>query len=157
MSKRSKWQSLSLAWKIIVGLSVILGLVISIVTLFQWLWAVDFWHPLYDFLTSSVSIYYFFLAFAIILVLAYSLFRFRNRENILDWEYGRGIAELCETPRTTEYLRREYEEWSQGILGGPNFDYYMKRLEKQGYLKYRNGKWETSDEALDYIDKYHGG
>jgi hypothetical protein len=156
MSKKSKWQSLSLAWKIIAGLSVIFGLVVSIVTLLQWLGAVDFWHPLYNFLTSSVSIYYFFLAFAIILVLAYSLFRFRNKENILDWEYGRWIAESCETPRTTEYLRRKYEEWSEGMLGGPNFDYYMKRLEKQGYLKYRNGKWEVTDEALDYIDKYHG-
>jgi hypothetical protein len=157
MSKRSKWQSLSLAWKIIAGLSVILGLVVSIVTLLQWLGAVDFWHPLYDFLTSSVSIYYFLLTFAIILIFAYSLFRFGNRENILDWDYGRWIAESCETPRTTEYLRRKYEEWSEGILGGPNFDHYMKRLEKQGYLKYRNGKWEVTDEALDYIDKYHGG
>jgi hypothetical protein len=62
---------------------------------------------------------------------------------------------------TTEYLRQKYEEWESrskvAILGGYGFDDYMKRLEKQGYLKYRNEKWEVTDKALDYIGKYHGG
>jgi hypothetical protein len=158
MPKKTRWQSLSSVSK---GIITIVGLVASIVTILQVVGTVDFWHlmilPLYDFFTTSVSIYYVFLGIAAILILAYLLFRFRSRENILDYQYGRWIAELCQTPRTTEYLRRKYEEWSQGILGGPNFDYYMKRLEKEGHLKYRNEKWETSDEALDYIDKYHGG
>lgn len=81
--------------------------------------------------------------------------------NILDLDYGRQIAILCQTPRTTDYLRGKYEEWesrSRAILiGGYGFDDYMKRLEKQGYLKYRNGKWEVTDKALGYIEKYHGG
>lgn len=59
MSEKSRWQSLSLAWKIIAGLSVILGLVVSIVTILQWLGAVDFWHPLNGFFTLSVPLYYF--------------------------------------------------------------------------------------------------
>jgi predicted transcriptional regulator len=42
------------------------------------------------------------------------------------------------------------------LAGGYDFNDYMKRLEKQGYLKYRNGKWEATDKALDYIEKYHG-
>jgi len=168
MSKRSKWQSLSLAWKIIAGLSVIFGLVVSIVTLLQWLGAVDFWHPLYDFLTSSVSIYYVVLFVVITVILSYGLFGFKRskngierRSNILDLDYARRIAILCQTPRTTEYLRQKYEEWESRsraiVLGGYNFNDYMKQLEKQGYLTYYNDKWRVTDEALDYIEKYHGG
>jgi hypothetical protein len=33
----------------------------------------------------------------------------------------------------------------------------MKQLEKQGYLAFYKDKWEVTDEALDYIEKYHGG
>jgi len=149
------------------GVFSIFGLVVSIVTLLQWLGAVDFWHPLYDFLTSSVSTYHFVLFVVIIAILSYGLFGFKRsrkgierRSNILDIDYARRIAILCQTPRTTEYLRQNYEEWkSQSraiVYGGYNFDDYMKQLEMQGYLAYYNDKWEVTTEALDYIEKYHG-
>jgi len=161
MPKKSKWYTS--IWKVIGVLSVIFGLVASLLQIFG---AVDFWGllilPLYNLLTSSISIYYVVLFIAVILILSYSLLRFiGHRSNILDLDYGRRIAILCQTPRTTDYLREKYEEWESRsrtiVLGGYDFDDYMKRLEKQGYLKYRNGKWEVTDKALDYIEKYHGG
>jgi uncharacterized protein with von Willebrand factor type A (vWA) domain len=42
-------------------------------------------------------------------------------------------------------------------LASLTFDEYMKSLQKEGYLKYGDGKWKVSDKALDYIEKYHGG
>jgi hypothetical protein len=91
------------------------------------------------------------------LTFAFSL-RSRERKNILDFEYGRRIAELCRTPSTTEYLRSKYEEWRSGIIAFPSYHFedYMKQLERQGYLKYRNGKWVVTDKAIEYIEKYHG-
>jgi hypothetical protein len=32
----------------------------------------------------------------------------------------------------------------------------MKRLEKQGFLKYVDSRWQITEKALDYIKKYHG-
>jgi hypothetical protein len=160
MPKRSKWHAS--IWKIIVALSVILGLITSILQVFG---AVDFgdllFHPLYDFLTSSIPIYYVVVLALIIAIVYYSTIRLRGyRSCILDLEDGRRIAILCQTPRTTEYLRQKYEEWESrsevAVIGGFVFDDYMKRLEKQGFLKYRNGKWEVTKEALDYVAKYHG-
>ena len=161
MPKKSKWYT-SL-WKVIVVLSIIFGLLASALQVFG---AVDFWNllivPMCTLLTSSVSIYYVVLFVVVLLISSYLVVRFRERKsNILDLDYGRWLAELCQTPRTTEYLREKYEEWESRsrviAIGGYDFNDYMKRLEKQGYLKYRNGKWEVTNKALDYIEKYHGG
>ena len=166
MPKKSKWQNLSLVWKAIVAVSVIIGIPASIATILQILGAVDIWGllilPLYDFFTFSVSIYYVVLVIIVLVILSYLFVRFRVfGSNILDLDYGRQMAILCQTPRTTDYLRGKYDEWKSRsnvvVLGGYHFNDYMKRLEKQGYLKYRNGKWEVTDKALDYIEKYHGG
>jgi len=156
MPKGSKWHAS--AWKIIVALSVIFTLIASILQVFG---AVDFWGPLYAFLTSSVPIYVVVLALVIAIVSYYSTIRLRGyRICILDLEYGRRIALLCKTPQTTEYLRQKYEEWESqsrvAVIGGYRFDDYMKQLEKQGFLEYRSGKWEVTKEALDYVEKYHG-
>lgn len=84
-----------------------------------------------------------------------------SNSNVLDLIDGRRIAILCQTPRPTEFLRQQYNYWqSQSdwvVLGGYGFDDYMKRLEKEGFLKYQGGAWAVSKEALDYIAKYHGG
>jgi len=158
MPKKAKWYTS--VWKVIVVLSVIFSLVTSMLQVFG---AIDFLglviFPFYTFFTSSVSIYYVVLLIVVLVVLSYSVTRFRGHgHNVLDWDYGRWLAELCNTPRTTDYLRNKYEEWESqsSFVGGMGFDDYMKRLEKQGYLKYRNGEWEVTDKALDYIDKYHG-
>ena len=157
---KSKWYTS--VWKVIGVLAVIFGLLASALQVFG---AIDFMSllvlPLYSFFTSSISIYYVVLILAVVLVVLFLLLRFRgHRSNILDHDYGRWLAELCQTPRTTDYLRGKYEDWESRsrvkVIGGYDFEDYMKRLEKQGYLKYRNGKWEVTDKALDYIDKYHG-
>jgi len=108
-----------------------------------------------QFLQLQFPLWIVLLSFSIIaLTLAFSL-RSRERKNILDFEYGRRIVELCQAPKTTEYLRNKYEEWTSGIIaiGGYKFEDYIKRLEKQGYLKYRDEKWEATDKALNYIKK----
>jgi hypothetical protein len=158
MPKKPKWYEN--VWKVIGVLAVIFGLIASMLQLFG---AIDFLGlvilPLYTFLTSSVSIYYVVLLIVVLVILSCSVIRFRgHRHNVLDWDYGRWLAELCDTPRTTDYLRNKYEEWESrsSSVGRMGFDDYMKRLEKQGYLKYRNEKWEVTDKALDYIEKYHG-
>jgi len=158
MSKRSKWQSLSLAWKIIAGLSVVFGLVVSIVTLLQWLGTVDFWNPLYGFFTLSVPLYYFaVLILGVFVVLVLLVLSGSYGSNILDDYYGRHLAILCQEPRTTDYLRRKLDEWKNRDRhhGGYGIDGYLKRLESEGYLKYLDGEWVVSDKALDYIVKYH--
>jgi hypothetical protein len=138
-------------------------LLASIVTILQAIGTFDFWHlvilPVYNFLTISISIYVVLVIVAIIIVF-YFLFRIiKNRSNILDTEYGRSIAIICQTPRTTRYLRDIFEDWVRhsDYAGGLTFDEYMKSLQKEGYLKYRDGKWKVEDKALDYIEKYHGG
>lgn len=159
--KKPKWYTN--IWKVIGVLSVTFGLIASILQIFG---AIDFLGllvlPLYNFFTSSVSVYNVVLVIVVLVILSYFLVRFRVfGSNILDLHYGRQLAILCQTPRTTDYLREKYEEWERRsdwvVIGGYRFDDYMKRLEKQGYLKYRGGKWEVTDKALDYIEKYHGG
>jgi hypothetical protein len=157
MPKRSKWHAS--VWKIIGALSVIFGLIASALQIFG---AVDFWGPLYAFLTSSIPIYYVVvLALVVAVVSYYSAIRLRGyRSSIFDREYGRRITLLCKTPQTTEYLKQKYEEWeSQSIvaaIGWYSFNDYMKPLEKQGFLEYRNGKWEATKKGMDYVEKYHG-
>lgn len=79
---------------------------------------------------------------------------------ILDLNYGRKIALLCQAPRTTEFLRQQYDYWksqsSVAVIGGYEFDDYMKRLEKESFLVYVNGKWQVTTKALEHISKYHG-
>jgi len=154
MAKRSRWYES--IWKLIGVLAVIFGLIASALQIFG---AVDFWGaliiPLYDFLTSSVPVY----ILVVSLILVVIILRFKgSRKNILDLEDARRIALLCQTPRTTEYLRQQYEYWNRGvaIMGGYRFHDYMKKLERKGYLKYVDGKWEVTQKALEYIKKYHG-
>ncbi|MEM3526121.1 MAG: hypothetical protein QXV37_01795 [Candidatus Jordarchaeaceae archaeon] len=126
MAKRSRWYES--IWKLIGVLAVIFGLIASALQIFG---VVDFWDaliiPLYDFLTSSVPVY----ILVVSLILVVIILRFKgSRENILDFEDARRIALLCQTPRTTEYLRQQYEYWNRGvvIMGGYRFHDYMKNL-----------------------------
>lgn len=159
MPKKKKWYMN--VWKVIGAVAIILGLIASMLQIFG---AVDFWNvtlPLRDFLASSVSIYYVIAIAAVLIALIYFVMRLRQQaSNILDFQYARWLADLCQTPRTTDYLRDKYEKWEGesrvAVFPSPGFDDYMKRLEKQGYLKYVNGKWQVTDKALNYIAKYHG-
>ena len=86
--------------------------------------------------------------------------RMAMRKSILDLNYGRRIATLCQTPRTADFLRQQYDNWeSQShvlVIGGLSFDDYLKRLDNEGFLEYSNGKWQSTRKALEYIAKYHG-
>jgi len=109
MGKPKKLQSN--AWKIIVGLSVVVGLIASLLQIFG---AVDFWNllftPLYNLLVSSVPVYQVVLIIVAVSILSLAVLRFkRHRSNILDLEDARRIAMLCQTPQTTEYLRQQYD------------------------------------------------
>jgi hypothetical protein len=154
MPKKPKWYES--VWKVIGVLAVIFGLIASALQIFG---TVNFWNPLYDFFTLSVPIYYFAAlilgAFVVLLLLALTG---SYEGNILDDEYGRHLAILCQDPRTTDYLRRKLEGWKNrdGISGRYGINGYLKRLENEKYLEYSNEEWKVTDKALDYIDKYHG-
>ena len=160
MPKKTKWyESL---WKVFVVLSVISSLIASMLQIFR---VVDFWGllvaPLYIFLTSCVPVYYILFFIILIVILRYSVVRFRAyKTSILKLEYARRIARLCQTPQTTEYLRQQYNLWERQsnviVIDGLSFDDYLKQLEEQGYLRYQDGKWIVTRKALDYIAKYHG-
>lgn len=161
MNKKSKWQIKKSVWKIIVGLSIILGIISSVLQISG---TVDFWSllvlPLYAFRIIEIPIYYAVLFVTACVVLYYSVTKLRNRYErcILDYLDGRKIALLCRTPRTTDFLRQQYDYWvSQSSWGpSPTLEYYMKRLEKQGFLVYINRKWQITSQASEYILKYHG-
>lgn len=163
MNKKSKRHFVKSIWGFIGVASVILGLIASILQISG---AIDFWSllilPTYTFLVTNIPFYYAVL-FIILCLSIYSIIRYLRKPKscILDLEDGRKIAILCQTPRTTEFLRQQYDYWesqsSVVFLGGYGFDDYMKRLEKQGFLEYINGKWQVTTKALEYIAKYHGG
>ena len=160
MNKKSKWQ---FVWKIIGILSGILTIIASVLQIFG---LVDFYGllllPLYTFLITEIPIYYTVLFVATCVLLYYFVRRLRNRygSRILDFSDARKIALLCQTPRNTEFLREQYDYWQRQstvfIAGGYGFDDYMKRLEKESFLEYSNGKWQVTTKALEYIRKYHG-
>jgi len=162
MNKKTKWQTIKSVWKIVGVLSVILGIVASVLQISG---AVNFWillvPPLYALLITQIPIYYAIL-FPAVCIAVYSAIKFTERRMscILDLEDGRKIALLCQTPRTTEFLKQQYNYWQSQrsfvFIGGYGFDGYMKRLEKEGYLNYVNEKWQVTTKALEYISKYHG-
>lgn len=164
MNKKSKWETIKTVWGVIVIFSVILGIIASILQISG---VVNFWGllvlPLYAFLTTEIPLYYAILFVIASIVISYTAIKLRKRYKryILDLEDGRRIALLCQTRRTTEFLRQRYDYWeSQSgvvVLGGYRFNDYMKRLEKEGFLEYINGKWQVTNKALEYIKKYHGG
>jgi len=154
MSKQSVWQK---SWKIIAGLSIILGLITSILQISG---AIDL-RNLFVFLSASVPLYYVILLLVLLMVVIYIAERIRKRwTSILDLSYGRKIASLCYKPRTTEFLKQQYDYWESQrsgiVIGGYSFDDYLKKMEKEGYLTYSYGKWEVTAKALEYILKYHG-
>lgn len=108
------------------------------------------------------------LALCILALILYLLFkRPRKRggiakSNILDLDDARKIVAQCQTPKTTEELRRNYD-YSQSqsrwvVLGGYNFNDYIQRLEEEGCLIHNpnNSKWSATEKAIEYIRKYHG-
>jgi hypothetical protein len=161
MPEKSIWDST--VWKTVIAVSVILAIFVSVLTILQLLGNVDIWSilivPMVNFFTISIPLFSVPLTVIVILIALLILGQIGNESNILDNYYARGLAIECQTPRTTEYLHRKFDDLHRqdGSYGGSTFESCMKLLENQGYLKYRNDKWEVTQNALTYIDKYHGG
>jgi hypothetical protein len=163
-SEKSLLNVIKSLWKIFVVFFVILGGLASLQTIglsddllnilnSAWMYFISIEIPLYSFFLFAIV---FFIGF-------YSLRKFwvRHKEgSILDLPKARRVVLLCQTPQTTAFLRSDYEEQERRssvvVLGGYNFDDYMKRLEKEGYLVYKEGKWHSTPKALDVIVRYHG-
>jgi hypothetical protein len=100
---------------------------------------------------------------AILILVIFVLVRIiagKKSESILDHQYGRRIAVLCQNPRDTAYLKQQYEIWERQsrvvIIGGYQFNDFLNLLQKQGYLKYSNGAWQSTSKAAKELKKYHG-
>jgi len=155
-------------WKIITGASIILTTIVAALQINEKMNLSELVIvPLFSF-TMKVPIFLIVLLIAPLLTYLV-LFRIpflhtllRLKSSILDLEEARMIAVLCTTPRSTNYLRRKYDikmsQSSDVAESGCNFDSYMKRLEKQGYLLFDkvDGKWVATQKAVRYIEKYHG-
>ncbi|MHC3130247.1 MAG: hypothetical protein IBV52_09255 [Candidatus Bathyarchaeota archaeon] len=155
MPNKSRWESDF--WKLIVTLSVILTIIVSILQIGG---MVNFWNllilPLYNFFTISIPLYSVPLSvigtFIVLIILT------QSGSDILDNYYVRNLAIDCKKPRTTDHLKKRYEELhrQKGTYGGYTFEDCLKLLEKRDLLTYQNGDWEVTDKALSYIKKYHG-
>ena len=167
MPNKSIWESQ--IWKIVVAMGIILGILSSVL---QMSGKVDFWNslimPIVNFFTIPVPLYSIPLAFlvvlAILLVLVYILGSDTviisdplARADILDDDCVRYATVLCQTPRTADFLKQKYQKFREqyGYSGGYTSDELLKELEDRGLLVFQNGKWEVTQKALDYIQKYH--
>jgi cell division protein FtsW (lipid II flippase) len=167
MPKKSIWESNF--WKTVIAISVIFTIIASFLTILQLLGTVDVYNllllPIINFFTIPIPLYSVPLAFLIVLVilliLAYTSSGSATisnpfyRAEVLDKECARYIALLCRIPRTTDFLKKNYQE-VLNRYGGYVFEDCLKILEERGLVIFQNGKWEVTQKALDYIAKYHG-
>jgi hypothetical protein len=157
MGNKSKWKSK--IWKSIVSFSVILGVVASSLQISG---TMDLGNllalPLYSFLSTEIKTYHAVLFTIAILIVLYLATKLKHRKGILEYVSARAIVSLCEIPKTTESLKRDYYHWHRGWIAGgePSFYEFVKRLEKKGFLQYDDGKWQASPEALNHVKKYEG-
>ena len=79
------------------------------------------------------------------------------RKAISEIAWGDDIVKLCSTPHSTSEIRRAYDEWRTGIIVGATLEDALKGLENVGAIKYtEEGKWQSTKEALEVIEKYFG-
>jgi hypothetical protein len=135
----------------------------------------DIWTPLSQIFPSDVPFYVALVTLGVFVLLIVVILRVRTfaasgvsarisvggKTNILDLPFARTIVIECQRPQSTANLRNHYEYWRKTqrtiVVGSYGFNDYIERLEKEKYIVYKNGKWRASEEALDYIEKYHGG
>jgi len=99
---------------------------------------------------------YILLFTLVLLVTLHFLRRFLyKRHFFLKFSDARKLALLCQTPKTTRHLRALYVVWekqhSQVLTGANNFTDFIKDQEKEGILKYVNGKWHITKKGLEVI------
>jgi hypothetical protein len=167
MTKESKWWE-SDAVKTIEVIAAIIG-ILSALGILQYFGTIDFLNPISAFLTTNI-LYILVLIIVILVILICFLFMKRRSKTVraesqsecsLDLQDARRIALLCQTPRTTDFLRQQYDYWQRQssvvVLGGFHFNDYMSMLEKEGHLVYRDNMWHVTYTAIEYLAKYHGG
>src|SRR4030042_3089079 len=168
---KSRWDSDF--WKAVKALSVTLTIIVSILTILQWMGQVDVYNllilPIVNFFTISIPLFSIPLTVLIVLVILFVLARTENSTpaitsnplddaDILDNELVRAMAILCKTPQTTDSLRQEYHDILRrsGVLRAYSFEDSLKMLEDRKLLIFTIGKWHVTQKALDYIAKYNG-
>lgn len=165
LAEKSIWDND--VWKVIVGFSVILTIITS---LLQISGILDLWRtlvlPIITFFTSPIPLYSIplslLLIFAFVLVVTY-LFGSRSirnpvaRAGILDKVCVKHLAILCKNPRTAKFLKKKYNQClERNSLSGDYLpDELLKVLEARGLFIFQNEKWEVTQKTLDYLKKYH--
>lgn len=167
---KSWWESNP--WKIIRAISIILTIIASFLTALQLLGTLDVYSllilPIINFLTIPIPLYSIPLVLLIyIVVLALIALKIESNTKImidpldlagiLDNAYVRHLAILCKTPRTVDFLTKEYPEIRKqfGITDGYSINELLKELENRDFFVFQNGKWKVTEIALFYIEKYH--
>jgi hypothetical protein len=177
MTKKSIWDSN--LWKAVVGVSIILTIIASILTSLQILGTISVWNilvvPVINFFILPVPLYSIPLSFLVIIggffliLFIDSKLRpsssYNDSDNpmagtdMLDTECYRYVAQLAKIPQTADFLKEKYQKYRDYhmLMGGYSSEELMKQMEERGLLVFQNGKWEVTQKALTYIDKYHGG
>jgi len=136
-------------WRIIAVFFVVLGGVIVGVVLPS-LQIINFLHVQMSWIT-------YVLLFAVVLLIAFHfIHRHRHKRSFfLEFSDARKLDLLCQTPRTTRFLRALYTNWkkqhSTVLTGADNFTDFLKEQEKEGFLRYVNGKWHITRKGLEVI------
>lgn len=160
------------------ALSVMLTIIVSVLTILQFIVKIDVYNllilPIVSFFVIPIPLYSIPLTLLIVLivllVLAYtsgsntaaiSTAAMSNplaRADILDSQYVRYIALLCRTPQTADSLKQKYQEFFHPNFnpGVYSFEYCLKELEERELIIFQDGKWTVTQKALAYIAKYHG-
>ena len=167
MPKKSIWESNT--WKTVIAISVIATIGSFLLQLSG---QVDFWNililPIINFFNYSVPLYSiplsFLAGFVFLIILARtggsnsgSISNPFSRAGILDDGSVAYLAILCKTPRTANFLKKEYNEFREKhrITGGYYSNEILKEMENRGLLLFQNEKWEITSKSTEYLKKYH--
>jgi hypothetical protein len=157
-----------------------LAALVTIVGFFlQYFGKVDFWKfmvlPIANFFNSPVPVYSIPLAFLVViggfLLILFISSKLRPspqsispsnpfaRADMLDTECYRYVAQLAKAHQTANFLKEKYQQFRDYhmIMGGYSSEELMKEMEDRNLLVFKDGKWEVTQKALDYIAKYHSG
>ena len=156
MSVQSLKNMLKSIWQIIVAVFVILGGLASL----QTLGLLGNLGALITLPFVAIPIYIVTILVVVLIAIFVAASKLKKRDSILVLEDARRLVLLCQTPQATSFLRSNYDAWQREsnvvVLGGLNFDDYMRDLERQGYLEYVDGQWLATRKAIRIIARYHG-
>jgi len=110
-----------------------------------------------NFLHVQMSWISYVLLFTVVLLISFHFLRRHRhkRSSFLEFPDARKLVLLCQTPQTTRYLRALYMYWkkqhSTVLIGANTFTDFIKDQEKEGVLKYANGKWHITKKGLEVV------